>query len=57
MSCVYILSNEFMPDLVKIGYTSRNPSKRISELFTTSVPGEFKAEKIFQFESDDIGKC
>jgi len=41
---VYILVNESMPGLIKIGYTGRNPHTRARELFkgVTGVPEEFK---------------
>jgi len=39
---VYILTNEFMPGLIKIGRTESNPKARASQLFTTGVPGGFK---------------
>lgn len=40
---VYLLTNEAMPGLVKIGKTSRNDLyKRMKELFTTGVPLPFE---------------
>lgn len=40
---IYILSNAHMPDLVKIGFTDRDPQKRAAELSAhTGVPGKFK---------------
>lgn len=43
MGCgfVYILVNEAMPGLVKIGKTKRMPTERSIELFTTGVPQPF----------------
>lgn len=41
---VYVLTNEFMPDLVKIGRTSGEPEARAAQLNTTGVPGRFKVE-------------
>ena len=38
---VYILANESMPGLVKIGKTKRMPTERSLELFTTGVPQPF----------------
>lgn len=40
---VYILTNEFMPGIVKIGYTNRTPEQRAWELYEkrTGVPGKF----------------
>lgn len=39
---VYVLSNESMPGLVKIGLTTRLPEDRSHELSNTSVPTPFK---------------
>jgi hypothetical protein len=41
---IYILSNESFPHLVKIGYSERDPQIRVSELFTTGIPTQFKVE-------------
>ena len=42
---VYVLTNECMPGLVKIGKTSRQDlDKRMKELFTTGVPIPFKCD-------------
>lgn len=39
---VYIATNESFANLKKIGFTSRNPSERISELDSTGVPTPFR---------------
>lgn len=44
MPSVYVLSNEAMPGLVKIGYTDRTADKRVKELVTTGVPCAFTIE-------------
>lgn len=42
---VYVLSNPAMPDLVKIGMTTRNEiDSRMRELFSTGVPFPFECE-------------
>jgi phage anti-repressor protein len=41
---VYVLSNESMPEMVKIGKTKRDRSIRAKELYTTGVPTRFKIE-------------
>ena len=41
---VYVMSNEAMPGLYKIGCTSRHPSERASDLYTTGVPTPFVVE-------------
>lgn len=38
---IYILTNECMPGLVKIGRTSTSVEKRMKELYTTAVPFPF----------------
>ena len=45
---IYIISNVSMPGLLKVGRTSNAPSKRMSELHTTSVPTPFELEVAFQ---------
>ncbi len=44
MGCVYILKNEAMPDLIKIGYTMRTAKQRATELYEgiTGVPMPFE---------------
>lgn len=39
---VYILRNEAMPGLLKIGYSVKVPTERVGELFTTGVPEPFE---------------
>lgn len=41
---LYVLSNQAMPGLVKIGRTNRQPEARALELRTTGVPHPFKLE-------------
>lgn len=48
---VYILTNEFMPGLVKVGMTTRTVESRILELCQTGVPGKFQAAS-FVFSPD-----
>lgn len=44
---VYILSNESMPRLLKIGYTERSVEERVVELNSTGVPVPFEVDAIF----------
>lgn len=50
---VYVLTNEFMPGIVKIGYTNRSPEKRAWELYEkrTGVPGRFRVA--YRFKCND----
>jgi hypothetical protein len=42
---IYILSNESMPGIYKIGMTTRDPEQRVKELSgSTSIPTSFKLE-------------
>ena len=41
MGWVYILTNEAMPGLIKIGQTTKPVQARAKELYTTGVPKEF----------------
>src|SRR5215472_2201364 len=43
---LYVLTNPYMPGLVKIGCTDRTPRERADELSqATGVPGRFKVER------------
>jgi hypothetical protein len=35
---VYVLSNQIMPNIYKIGYTEKSPMQRASDLSNTSIP-------------------
>lgn len=48
---VYILSNEAMPGLIKIGQSAADPALRASELHTTAVPSPFFVEYKGLFEN------
>lgn len=41
---VYVLSNKAMPDIVKIGYSTKDPSLRADELKGTGLPHSFVVE-------------
>jgi T5orf172 domain len=45
---IYVLSHPQMPNLVKIGFTTRQVEQRVAELnTTTAVPGPFVIEAVF----------
>lgn len=48
---IYILSHESMPNLLKIGYTTRSIKERVKELESTGVPGKFTIEIYFEIEN------
>ena len=48
---VYVLTNTGMPSLIKVGFSTRAPEERASELSTTGVPFPFKVA--FSAEVDD----
>ena len=54
MSVVYILTNEAMPGLVKIGKTSGSIEKRMRELYKTGVPIPFSCFYAVQVENADF---
>lgn len=50
---VYVLTNPAMPNLVKIGRTTKeNPQARIDELYNTSVPVPFHCEIAVKVEDE-----
>ena len=46
---VYVITNESMPGLVKVGVTSKRPEKRAKELDETGSPTPYKVETAFLF--------
>lgn len=50
MGKVYVLTNKYMPNLVKIGYTTQPIEDRLRELDRTGVPWPFKCH--FAIETD-----
>ncbi len=54
---VYLLSNPYMPGLVKIGMTKQEDlEKRMKELYTTGVPVAFKCEFACKVNNKDCAK-
>ena len=55
MGCVYILTNKAMPDLIKIGYTTRTAKERAHELYegVTGVPLPFEIAHKFPCENPE----
>lgn len=41
---VYIISNKAMPNILKIGYTMKDPSIRAQELNSTGVPHPYTVD-------------
>ena len=41
---VYIITNKAMPDLLKVGFSTKDPESRANELHTTGVPHRFVVE-------------
>lgn len=48
---VYVLRNEAMPGLVKVGFTMKSPEDRAAELFSSGVPQPFSV--VFAVMCDD----
>lgn len=46
---VYVITNESMPGLVKVGVTAKRPEKRAKELDETGSPTPYKVETAFLF--------
>ena len=54
---VYLLTNPYMPGLVKIGMTKQEDlDKRMKELYTTGVPVAFKCEFACKVNNKDCAK-
>lgn len=54
---VYILTNECMPGLIKIGMTSRKEMKsRMKELYTTGVPMPFECARACKVKLEEMPK-
>lgn len=51
---VYFLSNPTMPDLLKIGMTTRSIHERLSELRSTSVADSFVLEGLVRVENPEV---
>jgi hypothetical protein len=41
---VYIITNKAMPNLVKVGYSTKDPEMRANELYSTGVPHRYTVE-------------
>ena len=41
---VYIITNKAMPNLVKVGYSTKDPQMRANELYSTGVPHRYTVE-------------
>lgn len=50
MSYLYILTNQSFNNLIKIGYTSKNPHVRAAELQSTGVPTPFYVFKYWEIQ-------
>jgi hypothetical protein len=53
---LYVISNQSMPGLLKIGYTKRSISQRLSQLRSTGVPSRFVAELVFEIDNAADGE-
>lgn len=51
---IYVLSHKAIPDLLKIGFTTRSIEERVQELSSTGVPGKYTVELYFQ--TDDAAQ-
>lgn len=48
---IYVMTNQSVPDGVKIGMTTKHPAQRARELYTTGVPFPFKVAFAMWVES------
>lgn len=54
MAYIYLLSNNSMPGVLKIGCTTRLPESRAAELFSTGVPTPFEVTAFWSVEPTKI---
>jgi len=48
---VYVLSNEIMPDIYKIGFTEKSPRQRAADLSNTSIPTPYDVVAHWEVEN------
>lgn len=53
---IYVLTNECMPGLVKIGMTTQSIKDRMNKLYGTGVPVQFECVFAFRVPVDDVRK-
>lgn len=53
---IYVLTNECMPGLVKIGMTTQSIKDRMNNLYGTGVPVQFECAFAFRVPVDDLRK-
>jgi hypothetical protein len=53
---IYVLTNECMPGLVKIGMTTQSIKDRMNNLYGTGVPVQFECVFAFRVPVDDLRK-
>jgi hypothetical protein len=53
---IYVLTNECMPGLVKIGMTTQSIKDRMNNLYGTGVPVQFECAFAFRVPVDDVRK-
>jgi hypothetical protein len=51
---VYVMTNKCMPGMVKIGFTTRMPTSRADELFTSGVPCPFEVYSAVWFDDPKL---
>jgi len=51
---LYFLTNEAMPGLIKIGYTTRELDSRLQQLNTTGIPSPFQVAAIFHVRNSSL---
>lgn len=48
---VYVMENEIMPNVYKIGYTDRSPKQRADDLSNTSIPTPYEVVAYWEVEN------
>jgi len=53
---VYIMTNESLPNLYKIGYTTKSPAARAKELSRTNIPNNYYVIAYAEYEDVEVAE-
>ena len=53
---VYVMANESLPNLYKIGYTTKSPMARANELSRTNIPNDYYVVAYAEYENVEVAE-